>query len=385
MVTQYVIYSMAETQVEESEEELEEAVSNEEEETDKEATDSKANADDLWEETALLEELKTLTEESEPVVEIGNFQGYLITPQMLGKKYRVIFDLKAIKPCNATLIIIDKNDKNAFLRVIQKFMLPGGTLFGSYAVKNMPSLELALKRALELANSFGGDVVYTEKTIVAVKMAKIEKIVYAINGLSPSAPDPAPAPRNTSTVKKITEEIDLFSESDDSEDSDGVEIVEGLKKHYQHHSREDKKQENLRANLKQLSQKEGKLCLSLCDFRCFSDRLHEDNALELMRLQNLLLSLKPPCKLKVRFLERWGSKLILTFKNQATKTMFGDYFKTILENKLNVVAIKGISTMGEPYLEQYVKVEERRNNQQTQRRRNVNNTARFDLSSLDDK
>ena len=66
--------------------------------------------------------------------------------------------------------------------------------------------------------------------------------------------------------------------------------------------------------------------------------------------------------------------------------MFGDYFKMVIDEKLNIAAVKNISTLGEPYLEQYVKMEERRDNRQTQRRRNANanKTPRFDLSSLDD-
>jgi hypothetical protein len=63
--------------------------------------------------------------------------------------------------------------------------------------------------------------------------------------------------------------------------------------------------------------------------------------------------------------------------------MFGDYFKIIKGKKLNVAAMRSISTIGEPYLEQYTKVEERRVNR-TQRRRQVNSSPRFDLSCLDD-
>ena len=72
---------------------------------------------------------------------------------------------------------------------------------------------------------------------------------------------------------------------------------------------------------------------------------------------------------------------MIYFKNEKTKTMFGDYFKMIKEGKLNTAALRSISTIGEPYLEQYIKVEERRV-KQTQHRRQVN--TRFDLSCLDD-
>jgi hypothetical protein len=85
----------------------------------------------------------------------------------------------------------------------------------------------------------------------------------------------------------------------------------------------------------------------------------------------------------VHSINRWGAKLIiLGFKNHKTKVMFGDYFKFINDNKLNIAALKGISTTGVPYLEQFVKVEERRDNQ-SQRRRNVNNSKNFDLTGLD--
>jgi len=376
------------SQEEEDDEEVEETVADDGKEVDKEATDSEADKfEDLLEEDALLEEIKTLSENTaHPVEKNGTFNGYVVTPKMIGEGLRIMFGLKAFKAYNAILIMLDNDQKNQFIRIIQRLMLPGGQLQGPYAMKNMMSQDLAIKQAVKLANEFGDGVVYSEKTIAVISASVMERIVKTIISASCSAS----VPRNTATkaATKTAEEIDLVVESESDQESEEVEVVEALKQQY----REAKKQENSRApeisqdDFKQRPQTECKLCLSNSDLRSYQDRLYPNDVLELRRLQNWLVQLDPPCKVKVRFLQRWGSKLILSFKNQATKTMFGDYFKMVIEKKLNVAAVNNISTLGKPYLEQYVKTEERRDNQQTQRRRNANanKTPRFDLSSLDD-